>query len=109
MSSQTVIHESEQNVLNKSFNPTTGLLQVENMKTDGVGSRLETSSIVSTKITVSGNNTYIAKAAPGTSQATAKWQCKKIYDDGAGTVTITWAGSGSFNQIATDLTALTYS
>lgn len=108
MASQTPIHESEQNVLNKSFNPTTGLLQVETMGTDGVGSRVETSAITSVKITKVGLTTYIGKAAPGTLQATAKWQCKKIHNDGAGTTTITWAGGGAFNQVATDLTSLTY-
>lgn len=109
MASTTPIHESEQTLLNKSFNPTTGLLQVETMGTDGSGSRVQPSKVVNTKITTSGLTTYIAIAPPGTAQASALWQAKKIVDDGAGTVTITWAGGGSFNQVATDLSALSYS
>jgi len=110
MPSTFTTHESEQTLLNKSFNRDTGILQVEPMGTDGVGSRVETSSITNTKIVTDGLTTYIGKSAPGTAQATAKWQCKKIVDDGAGTVTITWAdGNGSFDNVATDLSALTYS
>jgi len=60
------------------------------------------------KITVVGSVTYIAIAAPGTAQATAKWQVKKI-DETTGVV-ITWAdGNGKFDNKATDLTALSYS
>jgi len=65
---------------------------------------------VAKKITVDGSYTYIAAAPIGTAQATAKWQAKCIYDDGAGTTTITWAdGDANFDNSATDLTALTYS
>ena len=60
------------------------------------------------KITVSGNNTYVAIAVIGTSQSSANWQAKKITVSGSDTV-ITWAGGGLFNQIATDLTVLVYS
>lgn len=62
------------------------------------------------KITVSGSITYIAKALPGTAQATAAWQAKKIDESVAGQTLITWAnGDASFDNIATDLTALSYS
>ena len=108
MPSTTTTHESEQNVLNKSFNRDTGLLQVEAMGTDGVGSRVETSKIVNIKITTAGDVTYVGKAKPGTAQSSATWQCKKIDSTDANNVTITWAGGGSFNQVATDLSALTY-
>ena len=60
------------------------------------------------KITISGNITYVGKAAVGTAQGTAAWQCQKI-DESSGTV-ITWAdGNSNFDNVATDLTALTYS
>ncbi len=59
------------------------------------------------KITVSGNDTYVAIAQIGTQQSEAKWLVKKISVVGNDT-TITWAGNGDFNQIATDLTTLTY-
>lgn len=62
----------------------------------------------SVKVTVSGAVTYIGKALVGTPQASALWQCKKI-DETTGTV-ITWAdGDDKFDNLATDLTALTYS
>lgn len=62
---------------------------------------------MSEKITTSGTTTYIACAPPGTVESAAAWQCKKIAVSGNDT-RITWAGSGNFNQIATDLTVLTY-
>lgn len=60
------------------------------------------------KVTEVGSITYVAKAEPGSSEASAVWQVKKI-DETTGTV-ITWAdGDAEFNNIATDLTALSYS
>jgi len=60
------------------------------------------------KITTSGTVTYIGVANPGTSESSASWQCKKI--DSTTGVVITWAdGNTNFDNIATDLTALTYS
>ena len=65
------------------------------------------SAQLATKITVSGAKTYIAEAAPGTLQATAAWRVQCI-DTTTGTV-ITWAdGNAEFDNVATDLTALTY-
>lgn len=72
------------------------------------GALLMTDSGLATKITVSGSITYIGEAAAGTAQATAAWRCQKI-DESSGTV-ITWAdGNTNFDNVATDLTALTYS
>jgi hypothetical protein len=60
------------------------------------------------KVTVSGSVTYVAKAAIGSAQSAAVWQCQKI-DETTGTV-ITWAdGNANFDNVATDLTALSYS
>jgi len=59
------------------------------------------------KTTVSGAVTYTAEAQPGSLQSDAVWRCHKI-DTTTGTV-ITWAdGNGNFDNIATDLTVLTY-
>ena len=59
------------------------------------------------KITVDGNITYIAKASPGTSLSSPSWQVKKV-DETTGTV-ITWAdANANYDNIATDLTTLTY-
>lgn len=61
------------------------------------------------KITAVGSITYIASATPGTAQATAAWQVQKVDESVAGTTVITWAdGNANFDNVATDLTALTY-
>lgn len=63
-----------------------------------------------TKVTVDGDYTYIAVAATGTDQSAARWQVKKIDESVVGTTVITWAdGNANFDNVATDLTALTYS
>lgn len=60
------------------------------------------------KITEDGTSTYIGLANPGSAQGSAVWKCLKI-DSSSGTV-ITWAdGDEKFDNIATDLTALSYS
>lgn len=60
------------------------------------------------KLTESGTSTYVAIAPMGSSQASAVWQAKKI-DESSGLV-ITWAdGNADFDNVATDLTALSYS
>lgn len=60
------------------------------------------------KVTTSGTTTYVAKAAIASSQASAVWQAQKI--DKSSGVVITWAdGNANFDNVATDLTALTYS
>src|SRR3990167_3174605 len=60
------------------------------------------------KFTTSGSYTYIGFATPGVAQSTAEWRCMKI-DETLGMV-ITWAdGNSNYDNVATDLTALTYS
>lgn len=60
------------------------------------------------KVTTSGTVTYLALAKPGTSESSASWQARKI--DATSGAVITWAdGDTEFNNVATDLTALTYS
>lgn len=60
------------------------------------------------KLTTSGSITYVAKAPLRTLQSDPLWQAKKI-DETTGLV-ITWAdGDDNFDNVATDLTALTYS
>jgi len=60
------------------------------------------------KITEDGSNTYIACANPGTAESAAKWKVMCL-DDSTG-IRITWAdGNTNFDNVATDLTALTYS
>lgn len=101
--------DSEQRILNKSFDPTFDVLAFENLEYDGSTLKRGQSKNLATKITVSGTTTYVAKAPAGTTEATAGWQAKKIAVSGSDT-TITWAdGDTNFDNIATDLTSLTYS
>ncbi len=70
---------------------------------------VSSSASVTTKITESGSDTYIGKAAVGSAQSSAVWQAQKIAVSGANT-TFLWAdGNDSFDNVATDLTALSYS
>jgi len=102
--------ETVQALVNRSYDFTTDTLAVQVEEYDGSVNRKVTSGLTAKKITVSGLNTYVATAPIGTAQATAGWQAKKIIDDGAGTTTITWAdGDAAFDNVATDLTSLTYS
>jgi hypothetical protein len=71
-------------------------------KTIDVGKR------VAKKITVSGDYTYIAEAVIGSDQADAVWSVFRVDESVAGDTVITWAGGGLFNQVATDLTSLSY-
>ena len=70
---------------------------------------LDGACVMNSKITTAGSITYNATALPGTSQSTAAWQVEKIDQTDPNNMLITWAGTGQFDQVATDLTALTYS
>lgn len=99
---------TEQNTDNSSFDEDFGIRLVEPVGYDGVNLQRLNASNMAVKVTVAGTNTFLALAAPGTSQATAKWQSRKI-DTSTGVV-ITWAdGNSDFDNVATDLTALSYS
>lgn len=100
---------STQGLDNSSFNDTYGVYEYLPYETDGFSIRAKTSSIVAQKITQpDANTTYIAIAPVGTAQSFAGWQVKKILVNGNDT-TITWADSNSaFDNVATDLTTLTY-
>lgn len=99
---------SEQNILNNVYDQTIRTLAVTGYGWNGQNADAPNSDNLAVKITASGNVTYVAKAAPGTSQASALWQVKKI-DETTGTI-ITWAGgTANYDQVATDLTALSYS
>ena len=65
-------------------------------------------AVCAMKITTNGTaETYIAVAPIDSAQNATVWQVKKITVAGNDT-TITWAGSGAFNQTATTLTNLTF-
>lgn len=98
---------TEQNILNWSFDETYMAIAMMQMGHDGVNAQRSLADSLAMKVTVSGTNTYLALSAPGTAQATAKWQARKI--DTSSGVVITWAdGNADFDNVASDLTALTY-
>ena len=93
---------------NASLDEDFGVLTRETLGYDGVSLQRSTADSMALKITVVGSVTYLATAAPGTAEATAKWRVKKI-DETSGMV-ITWSdGDADFDNVATDLTALSYS
>jgi hypothetical protein len=115
------ISKSEQRVLNNSFDEKYKVLVTElvaenfagdainRLKSGPNGGLLNEKVPQAKKITVSGSITYIAVASPGTAQSSALWQVQKIDESVAGTTIITWAdGNANYDNIATDLTALTY-
>ena len=102
------IEKSEQELLNKSFDRQFDVLATHPVGYDGVALQRSNADNLAIKMTVVGTVTYIAKAAPGTAQSAASWQAQKV-DETSGTV-ITWAdGNAAFDNIASDLTLLTYS
>ena len=101
---------SEQTILEKVYDKVYKALSVQGYGFDGVSLQRLTADALAIKVTVSGDLTYIGIAAPGTAEATAKWQCKKVDEGTPGTTIITWAdGNANFDNAATDLTALSYS
>ena len=83
-------------------------LNKKSIATDTYGNMLTGSPPMAVKTTPVGSITYVGIAQPGSSQASAVWQALKV-DETSGTV-VTWAdGNANFDNIATDLTALTYS
>jgi len=59
-----------------------------------------------TKITLDGADTYIAHALVGTAEATAGWKAFKLDANGSKMYA---DGDANYDNVATDLTALTYS
>lgn len=104
------IKNSEQTLLNTSFDEENNILAVEGFGYNGTTMQRLTADAMATKITVVTTSTYVGIAAPGTAQSEAKWQVKKIDESDASTTVITWAdGNANFDNTATDLTALDFS
>jgi len=99
---------SEQYMQNSSLDEDFGVLTREILGYDGTNLQRLAADALNTKITTDGDVVYIGLAAPGTAQATTKWQAKKIDQTDADNITITWADGGAFSQAATDLTGLSY-
>jgi hypothetical protein len=75
----------------------------------GADKVISADTLMAQKVTEAGDITYIALAPTGTAQSAAAWRAYKVTVSGADT-TITWAdGDTNFDNVATDLTALSYS
>ena len=97
---------SEQHRGNFGWDEEFQLPVVEIVDYDGQNLQRGGAAALAYRIQSSGTDTYIAQAAPGTAAATAKWQAYKVDEDG----NLTFAdGDASYDNVASDLTALTYS
>jgi hypothetical protein len=97
--------KSLNDIFNKSFDGDFDVLLVENLGYDGTGLQRPLSDSMNYKVVSDGAVTYVGCAAPGTAQATAKWQVFKI-DTSSGTV-LTYADDNSnFDNTVTDMSAL---
>ena len=94
-------------ILNTSFDREAQTLIFQPMGFDGVGLQRTPAGAMAMKITESGSITYIAVAAPGTAESTAKWQAQKL-DETTGLIIKYADGDANFDNVATDLTSLTY-
>jgi len=85
---------------------------IQNAEHDAIASAkrtVDSSSLMAQKVTVVGDVTYSASAIVGSLEASAVWQAQKVTVSGSDT-TVTWAdGDTLYDNVATDLTALTYS
>ena len=74
----------------------------------GNGGLISQAPVQAVKVTTVDTSVYIGTAIIGTEQSAAAWQAKKITTSGT-TTTVTWAdGNANYDNVATDLTALTY-
>lgn len=96
-------------IANQGFDQEFQVPVTEVLGYDGVALQRMRANALNMKITTVSDITYIGFAAPGTAEATAKWQCLKIVS-GDPDSTIKFAdGDSNFDNVATDLTALSYS
>lgn len=99
---------SQEHILNQSFDRDLQQLMVESVGFDGVNLQRQLADNMARKVTEDGTTSYVACAAPGSLQSDAVWQAFKI-DESSGLV-ITFAdGNSNFDNVATDLSALSYS
>jgi len=99
-------NKSVQEMQNLGFDTTFNSPTVGGLEYDGVSLQRKIASSTAIKVLKDGTDTYVGIAAPGTALGTAKWQAMKIDTDG----NVSWAdGDPSFDNVATDLSALSYS
>jgi hypothetical protein len=101
---------SEQIILEKVYDTVLKALVIAQYGYDGQSFQRMTAEAMNRKIVKVGSVTYIAQAAPGTAESTAKWQAYMVDSSVEGTTLITWAdGDANFDNVATNLSGLTYS
>lgn len=101
---------TEQEILNSSFDETTGVLGVLPLEYDpsGATKRTVTGDLIS-EIDKSGTVTYIGEATPGSATSAAVWQITKI-DSSSNPTVITYAdGNANFDNIFDNRASLSYS
>lgn len=105
------IKDSEQTILNKSFDPTFQVLATMGVEWDGGQSLYRAlSDNVACRIddTTTANTTYIGKAPIGSATSGTVWQIAKL--DTSSGLTKTWAdGNSSFDNIWDNRASLSYS
>lgn len=112
--------DTEQYILNDSFDPEFKILAVEMVGYDGTNlQRLKVgsdgslvtggSSTYTTRVDDAGSLiTYVGKAEIASATSSAVWQIQKI-DETGGDLVITWAdGNASFDNVWDDRASLTY-
>ena len=100
---------TEQYIQNLSWDELFKLLAFVKMETDGSQVYRSQTPLMTLKLTDNDPVIYLAQAPIGTAESAAGWQARKIETSGPNTV-ITWAdGDAEFDNVATDLTSLTYS
>lgn len=108
-SSQSDTKHTEQQILNRAFDPDFQALVVESIVSDPAGSTSyrKVTGDLATRIVISGTDIYIGKATPGSATSSAVWQVKKI--DTASDIIITWADSNAnFDNLFSNPSSLTY-
>ncbi len=107
---QDIRQYSDAEIRNQSFDPEFQTSVFQPLGYTGQSIQRMNADNLATKIVESGDYTYVCIAAPGTTESTAKWQCKRIDESVSGTTVITWAdGNSEFDNVATDPTGLSYS
>src|SRR5674476_691988 len=90
---------SEQYVLNDIYEELLHAIGVFNVGWNGQEGEVQAADSLAVKVTVAGSLTYVGVASPGTTQASALWQCKLI--DSSSDTIVTWAdGNSKYDNIA---------
>ena len=119
MTQQAHNKDTEQKVLNDSFDPEYGVIAVEllgqngstlkRIQTDASGNlqTVGTTSVFTTlwDSTTTPDTIYIGKAIPGTTSDQALWRIKRI---NTATGKVEWADGGAFTQVYDNRESLTY-